>query len=74
MVQSLYNTEINEKRVVGYCYRHHCYLSCTQLKQKECLKKQCHHLKKHEHEYWKQRDLKKIKKKENHCIPIGGTR
>ena len=37
MLQSLYNTEISEARVVGYCRRHHCYLSGTQLKRKECL-------------------------------------
>ena len=63
MVQSLYNTEINEKRVIGYCHRHHCYLSSTQLKRKECLKKQCNHLEKKEHEFWKQREIIKTKRK-----------
>ena len=63
MVQSLYNTEINEKRAVGFCHRHHCYVTSTQLKQKECLKKQCHHLEKYEHEYWRQRELQKARKK-----------
>jgi hypothetical protein len=72
MLQGLYNTEISEKRVVGYCRRHHCYVSSTQLKQKECLKKQCNHLEKHEHEFWRQRELKKIKKKENRNIYLGG--
>jgi hypothetical protein len=73
MVQSLYNTEINEKRVVGYCHRHHCYISSTQLQQKECLKKQCYHLQKKEHEFWRQRELKKTKKKESRNIYIGGV-
>ena len=73
MVQGLYNTEISEKRVIGYCRRHHCYLSTTQLKQKECLKKQCNHLQKHEHEYWRQRELKKMKKKENRGVYVGGS-
>lgn len=59
MMQSLYNTEISEKRVVGYCQRHHCYLSSTQLKRKECLKKQCSHLEKQEHEFWRQREIAK---------------
>ena len=63
MLQSLYNTEITEKRAVGYCKRHHCYITSTQIKHKECLKKQCYHLEKKEHEFWKQRDLKKAKKK-----------
>ena len=49
MVQSLYNTELSEKRAIGYCHHHHCYVSVTQLKQKECLKKQCGALEKHDH-------------------------
>ena len=63
MVQSLYNTEINEKRAVGFCKRHHCCVTTTQLKQKECLKKQCYHLERYEHEYWRQRELQKLRKK-----------
>lgn len=63
MVQSLYNTEINEKRAVGFCKRHHCCVTTTQLRQKECLKKQCYHLEKYEHEYWRQRELQKARKK-----------
>ena len=64
MLQGLYNTEISEKRVVGYCCRHHCYLSSTQLKRKECLRKQCNHLKKQDHEFWRQRELVKKKRKQ----------
>ena len=63
MLKSLYNTEINENRAVGFCWHHHCYVSTTQLKQKECLKKQCHALEKCEHEFWRQRELKKERKK-----------
>lgn len=63
MLQSLYNTEISEKRAVGYCRRHHCYITTTQLKQKECLNKQCYHLEKREHEFWKQRELTKTRRK-----------
>jgi hypothetical protein len=72
MLQGLYNTEISEKRVIGYCHRHHCYLSSTQLKRKECLKKQCNHLQKHEHEFWRQRELKKMKKKETTSMLFAG--
>ena len=64
MLQSLYNTEISKKRCVGYCSRHHCYVSATQLKRKGCLQKQCTHLEKHEHEFWRQRELIKIKRKQ----------
>ena len=63
MLNSLYNTEISEKRCVGYCWHHHCHVTVTQIKQKECLKKQCNALEKYEHEYWRQRDITKAKKK-----------
>jgi hypothetical protein len=63
MLNSLYNTEISEKRCVGYCWHHHCYVTVTQIKQKECLKKQCNALERYEHEYWRQRELAKARKK-----------
>ena len=63
MLKSLYNTEITEKRCVGYCWHHHCYVTATQLKQKECLKKQCKALERREHEYWRQRELTRARKK-----------
>lgn len=72
MQQGLYNTEISDKRVIGYCCRHHCCLSSTQLKQKECLKKQCRHLQKYEHEFWRQRELAKKRKKEKRTMYTGG--
>jgi hypothetical protein len=68
MLQSLYNTEISEKRCIGYCSRHHCYLSTTQLKQKECLKKQCTHLERYEHEFWRQRELTKMRRKQKKMV------
>ena len=64
MLQSLYNTEISERKVVGFCRRHHCYVSATQIKRKECLKKQCTHLEKHEHEFWRQRELTKMRRQQ----------
>ena len=63
MLQSLYNTEITEKRAVGYCHRHHCYITTKQIKQKECLSKQCHHLEKQDHEFWRQRELTRQRRK-----------
>ena len=63
MLNSLYNTEISEKRCVGYCWHHHCHVTATQIKQKECLKKQCSALERREHEYWRQRELTKARKK-----------
>lgn len=63
MLKSLYGTEISEKRCVGYCWYHRCYVTATQIKQKECLKKQCDALERTEHEYWRQREILKMKKK-----------
>ena len=63
MLKSLYNTEISERRCIGFCKHHHCYVTVTQIKQKECLKKQCYALERYEHEYWRQRELTKNKRK-----------
>lgn len=56
-----------EKRA-GYCHNksHKGYLSVKMIKKHECLRKQCPFLEKYEdHEYWKQRERIKLKKKEN---------
>lgn len=63
MLKSLYNTEISEKHCIGYCKRHCRYITSKQLKQKECLKKQCKALERYEHEFWKQRELIKLRRK-----------
>ena len=63
MLKSLYNTDIAERRAIGYCHRHHCYVTSKQIKQKQCLSKQCNHLEKQEHEFWKQRELTKLRRK-----------
>ena len=64
VLKGLYGSEISRNKAVGYCKRHGCYLTCNTLKKHECLRKQCHHLdKKEEHEYWRQRELKKAMKK-----------
>ena len=40
----------------AYCKLHSCGVTVKQLKQKECLKKQCWYLLKNEaHDYWRQR-------------------
>ena len=65
MLNSLYNTEICEKRCVGYCWHHRCYVTSTQIKQKECLKKQCNALERYDHEFWRQRELSKQRRRES---------
>lgn len=45
-------------RCVGNCSLHKCGLTVKQLKQRECLQKQCKHFNKHKgHPYWKQRSV-----------------
>ena len=62
MVNGLFNTMISETKAVGYCHKHHCCMTSVQLKRKECLNKQCFHLERKEHEYWKQREIVKMKR------------
>ena len=62
MLPSLYNTMIDERRSIGFCHKHQRYLTATQLRRKECLKKQCGALERHEHEFWRQREIIKMKK------------
>lgn len=47
----------------AYCRLKKCSLTVKQVKTKECLKKQCWYLVKYDHEWWKQRELVKQKKK-----------
>lgn len=48
----------------AYCKLHQCSMTVKQMRQKECLQKQCWHLVKNEdHPYWKQRTNMKHKRK-----------
>lgn len=63
MNKTLYNCYSDN--CCGYCSLHMCSVTVKQLKKKECLKKQCHYLRKNEsHDYWRQREWLKQKKKE----------
>lgn len=62
-VKGLYGSEFDKCRSCGYCVHHRKYLTVKQLKQHDCLKKQCFHLIKNtEHNWWKQRENKKAKR------------
>lgn len=64
---TLYNTVARSP--CAYCKLKNCSLTAKQVKSKECLKKHCFHLVKYEnHEYWKQRERAKAKKKANKQI------
>ena len=56
----------DSENCAAYCRRHGVGLTVKQIKQRQCLKKQCRYFEKHEdHMYWKQRAALKRKKKEN---------
>lgn len=62
MRECLFNT--NSNNVAAYCRYHKCFMTVKQMRCKDCLKKQCHYLVKNEdHQYWKQREMTKQKRK-----------
>ena len=48
----------------AYCKHHKCSLTVKQVKKKGCLGKGCWYLKKYDHEWWRQRETIKAKKKQ----------
>ena len=64
MLDGLYGPPIHKRHCVGYCKYHKCYMTFKQIKKKECLQKQCKALERISHQFWRQREIKKIKKKE----------
>lgn len=68
-VNGLYDSRVNHNKACGYCRHHQCCMTAKQVKAKKCVSKQCHYLVKYEnHEYWKQRQRDKEKKKANKQI------
>ena len=62
MKECLFGTCSNN--VAAYCRLHHKNMTVKQMKCKNCLQKECWHLAKNEeHQYWRQRELIKQKKK-----------
>lgn len=60
----LYGSQINRENAVGYCRKHGAHLTTATLKNHACLKRGCHHLKKHdENPYWAEREKIKEEKK-----------
>lgn len=61
MEKSIYGGKT--KNPAAYCALHNGTLSVKEMKKKQCLGKQCRHLRKNEqHEYWNQRLLMKARK------------
>ena len=68
MLYGLYGSWIDKSHCVGYCKFHKGYMTFKQIKKKECLQKQCKALEKLSHQFWKQREIKKQKKKAKKSI------
>ena len=63
MALCLFNSFSNN--VAAYCRYHHASITVKQMKCKNCLQKECGHLvKNEEHQYWRQREVLKQKRKE----------
>ena len=69
LVKGLYGSEFEKSRACAFCRHHHCYLTVKQVRQHECLQKQCWYLQKNEHHsWWRQREVLKQKRKERRSI------
>lgn len=65
LLPGLYGSEISRSRAVGYCPYHKVALTVKTMKRHECLKKQCNALQRYEeHDFWRQHEQKKARKKE----------
>lgn len=61
-MECLYGTHSNN--ICAVCKLHDTGVTVKQMRQKQCLSKQCRHLQKVEtHEYWSQRERTKAKRK-----------
>lgn len=60
--RTLHGQMTAESKIVGYCRLHKIHLTAAQVKEKECLRKNCRALKKWDCAYWERRErTKKIK-------------
>lgn len=60
----LYGTWTTEDKAVGYCLKHGACVTAQQMKEKECLRKQCGAFRRRKHPFWEQRArMRELKKK-----------
>lgn len=65
LVECAFHQKAKRTRCVAYCVKHKCYLTIIQLKNMNCLQKQCKYLIKIEsHQFWIKRAKRKKRKKE----------
>lgn len=64
MLNGLYGSQISKNRAVGYCHFHKAALTVKTMKCHGCLGKQCNALTKYEeHDFWRQHEQKKERRK-----------
>lgn len=60
-VKTLFGCE--SENCAAYCRLHECCMTVRQIRQRNCLQKQCWHLEKNEdHDWWRQRAVTKQKR------------
>ena len=65
LVKGLYGSEFDKNRACAFCKHHLYYLTVKQVRQHNCLGKQCNYLRKNEnHDWWRQREVTKQRRKE----------
>ena len=70
-LHGLYGSQISRIKAIGYCKKHCAHLTVNTMKQHECLKKCCFHLKKHEENpYWEERERLKMEKKNKKYLRV----
>lgn len=52
LVECAFNQYAKKTKCVAYCKLHHCFLTQTNIKNMNCLKKHCKHLDKLKHQFW----------------------
>ena len=63
MNECLFHT--SSSNCCAYCKYHTCSVTVKQMRAKNCLQKQCRHLIKNEdHQFWKQREVVKKRRKD----------
>ena len=63
----------SKRKCVGYCRLHKCTVTVKQMKNRECLKKQCGALKRLPHPYWEEREHRKqLRKRRKEAKKEGG--
>lgn len=62
MSECLFGTQ--SENIAAYCKLHKCSMTVKQMRCKNCLGKECWHLEKNpNHQFWRQRELTKQKRK-----------